>query len=310
MKRTYLLFSLLMLFSGLSVADDCTVNTTLFNTVSMGNIVVQRDASVGAEIARARVSGYAKLLVTAPGGAVYCNGAYAINYLSATPSPINHVYNTNLKGVGIRLSIPAGDFVLPSNGASYIYNLGNYDVMLIKTATIQSGYLTPGVVAQGWFGTPDHSFMQISMGADTQVMALACSFSSQILNFQLGDINAAEFTGQPGAVLSHSDTQNLGLNCDPGANINVELAGTQNPDAPADTSVLALTGQGSSETADGVGVQIVYNDAPLQLNNRIVLKKSAGGQETFPLVARYYQTKSQVKPGSANATATLNITYQ
>ena len=111
-------------------------------------------------------------------------------------------------------------------------------------------------------------------------------------------------------MLSHSDTQNLGLNCDPGANINVELAGTQNPDAPADASVLALTGQGGPETAGGVGVQIVYNDVPLQLNNRIVLKKSAGGQETFPLVARYYQTKSQVKPGSANATATLNITYQ
>ena len=63
-------------------------------------------------------------------------------------------------------------------------------------------------------------------------------------------------------------------------------------------------------TAEGVGVQLVYNTIPLQLNNRILLKQSAGGQEAFPLTARYYQTRAVVKPGSANATATLNVTYQ
>jgi type 1 fimbria pilin len=40
------------------------------------------------------------------------------------------------------------------------------------------------------------------------------------------------------------------------------------------------------------------------------LKNSAGGQETFPITARYIQTKDKVTAGSANATATLNITYQ
>ncbi len=86
--------------------------------------------------------------------------------------------------------------------------------------------------------------------------------------------------------------------------------GYAKPDVTGDTSVLALNGQGTPGTADGVGIQMLYNNVPLQLNNRIVLKRSAGGQETFPLVARYYQTRSVVRPGSANATATLNITYQ
>jgi type 1 fimbria pilin len=48
----------------------------------------------------------------------------------------------------------------------------------------------------------------------------------------------------------------------------------------------------------------------MALNNNIVLKTSAGGQETFPFTAQYYQTKSSVTSGAANATATLNLTYQ
>ena len=51
---------------------------------------------------------------------------------------------------------------------------------------------------------------------------------------------------------------------------------------------------------------------PLKLDNNIVLKTSAGGQEFPPgtFTARYFQTKDNVTAGSANATATLNITYQ
>ncbi len=309
MNRIYL-FSILLLFSGLSYADNCMVNATLFGTVSMGNILVQRNAPIGSEIARARISGYAKLEVDAPVQPTSCNGAYTFNYLSATPSPINGVFNTNLEGVGIRTSIPPGNFMLPSQGAAYIYNLGYYDIMLVKTGEITPGYLTPGVIMQGWFVTPDNYFMQISMDANTLVTVLACSLSSQTLNFNLGDINASEFANQVGFIPPRSDSQNLGLNCDANANINVELVGIQNPDATGDTSVLALNGQGTPGAADGVGIQVLYNNTPLQLNSRIVLKRSAGGQETFPLVARYYQTKSVVKPGSASTTATLNITYQ
>jgi Fimbrial protein. len=105
------------------------------------------------------------------------------------------------------------------------------------------------------------------------------------------------------------NTQNLGLACDAGANINVTLQGIQNPDVST-TSVLALTGQGGADVATGVGVQLLYNGSPLVLNKLVTLKKSSGGQETFPIVARYYQTKKSVTTGKANASATLDLTYQ
>lgn len=295
-----------------SFADICSIDSTLFRTVSMGNVLVQRDASVGTEIARVKVSDYSVIAGFSSDGVAYCNGGYTFNYLSATPSSMSGVFNTNVQGVGIKTSFDAGGFTLASHGANIrsLWYLGDYNIILYKTGDITPGPLTPGLIGRGWFGSPDNDFMQISMDANSQITVLACSLTSQVINFNLGDINASEFSDQPGFSPAKSDTQNLGLNCDASANINVELMGTPNPDALSAPGVLALNGQGTSGTADGVGVQIIYNTVPLQLNNRIVLKRSTGGLETFPLVARYYQTKPIVKPGSANATATLNITYQ
>lgn len=73
---------------------------------------------------------------------------------------------------------------------------------------------------------------------------------------------------------------------------------------------MALTGQGMTGTAKGVGVQLLYNGTPLVLNSRLLLKQSSGGLETLPFTARYYQTLTSVESGAANASATLNLTYQ
>ncbi len=311
-KIYFLLGVLLLAFARMCLADECGITSPLFQSVSLGNVLVQRDTPPGAEIARVRASGFIELTAFSPTGVVNCQGGYTFNYLSATPAAISGVYNTNLAGVGIKVSVDAGNFILPSRGANIktLYYVGNYDVILYKTGEITPGLLTPGLVATGWYDSPENEFMRISLGGNNQVSVLACSLTSQVINFNLGDINASEFSERPGFIPAYSDTQHLGLNCDPAANINVELVGTQNPDAIAEPGVLALNGQGNPGIADGVGIQFIYNGIPLQVNNRIVLKRSAGGQEMFPLTARYYQTKAIVKPGRADATATLNITYQ
>jgi len=152
--------------------------------------------------------------------------------------------------------------------------------------------------------------MNLYIGGVASVTQVACNVNTSNLTFPIGDISTSTFGSSVGTIPSGAqNTQNLGLNCDAGANINVMLQGTQNPDVGT-TSVLALTGQGNSDVAKGVGVQLLYNGTPLVLNNRIVLKQSAGGQETFPITARYYQTKTSVSTGKANAAATLDLTYQ
>ena len=142
------------------------------------------------------------------------------------------------------------------------------------------------------------------------INALACSITTPQLTFPIGDISASAFGTAIGTTPAGAqNTQNLGLTCTPGTNISVSLGGIQNPDS-SNTSVMALTGQGMTGTAKGVGVQLLYNGTPLVLNSRLLLKQSSGGQETLPLTARYYQTLTSVESGAANASATLNLTYQ
>lgn len=127
--------------------------------------------------------------------------------------------------------------------------------------------------------------------------------------FPFGNVPVEQFTSV-GSFSQKSSTVNLGLDCDVDANINITLVGVQNPDSGTNKSILALSDQGQPGVAEGVGVQLLYNDAPLEIDKRLELKQSAGGMESFPITARYIQTKNQVIPGKANATAVINVTYQ
>jgi type 1 fimbria pilin len=141
------------------------------------------------------------------------------------------------------------------------------------------------------------------------VSQVACSITTPNLTFPIGDVLNSEFGTTVGYIPAKTSTQNLGLDCDRNANINVTLNGTQNPDV-SDASVLALNNQGGSNTAQGVGVQLLYDGNPLVINSKLTLKQSSGGKETFPITARYYQTKNTVTVGEASTSATLTLTYQ
>lgn len=199
-----------------------------------------------------------------------------------------------------------------SAGQSWTFGFGA-SIRFVKYAQTASGVISSKTIAIGTVG--DSGILSggsnaINLASSVTINTLQCSMQTPSLTFPIGDILASYFGSTVGTIPSGAqNTQNLGLNCDAGANINVMLQGTQNPDVST-TSVLALTGQGNADVAKGVGVQLLYNGAPLVLNNRIVLKQSAGGQETFPITARYYQTKTSVSTGKANAAATLDLTYQ
>ncbi|WP_320724650.1 fimbrial protein [Enterobacter cloacae] len=295
-------------------AGTCTTITPQLSTLSVGTINVQRDAPVGTVIFSGAASNTGTYLSGCTNPLML---GFSMRYNNAVLSSYgNHVYNTNVSGIGIRLSSNAY-FENPSNTfsynaqTSYVVWYGGW-VELVVTGPVSSGALTPGpigaVTLQGSDGIyRDGLTVQLTGGT---INALACTITTPQLTFPIGDISAAAFGSVVGTTPAVAqNTQNLGLNCSAGTNISVSLSGIQNPDS-ANTSVMALTGQGNSGTAKGVGVQLLYNGSPLTLNSRLLLKQSAGGQETLPLTARYYQTLTSVESGSANASATLNLTYQ
>jgi type 1 fimbria pilin len=290
----------------------CTKGVNVPIDISLGEVSVGRDLPIGSIIKESHFQN--------PAGSMYefCDGnggnIYGtMTYNGSVQSSVSHVYNTNIVGVGISIyyDLLGGVFMdVPASkvtgGASTNYSaVHDIIVKLYKTGNIESGTLVGGQVGyiSGDDGLPS---MVFSINTASKVTQTACNVTTQNLSFGIGNVTADYFTAI-GTTSQENSTQNLGLNCDVGANINVTLNGTQNPDS-TDPSVLALSG--GTNVATGVGVQLLYNGTPLKLNNLLNLKTSAGGQETFPITARYIQTKDTVTAGSANATATLNITYQ
>jgi len=274
-----------------------------------GSVIVQRDSPPGTVLSSVSVaySSGAILGCTTPWTEV--GKITAFTSLSA----INNVYNTNVNGVGIKITgtTKTFNYVYNSPGNNYLAGGYNYKAQLIKTSSgaVSGGNITTGIFATTYIAESQSYHIDLAIGGGT-IIPVACSLTTPNLTFPIGDVLASSFGSSIGTTPAGAqNTQNLGLNCDSGANINVALNGTQNPDVGT-TSVLALTNQGSADVAKGVGVQILYNGSPLVLNNRIVMKRSSGGQETFPITARYYQTKTAVTTGKANASATLDLTYQ
>lgn len=308
------IFLALLWLCSLRVEADCKVDgSSGFNPVPPFNIqqpavTVQRDAPVGTVISR--------FITNGSGDMDLCIGPGTITYemsMFNTPSSITNYYNTNVPGVGLSLQFVTTDFYF-SKVRQYSFPIPTKIVVYpLEVTLIKTGDITSGVIGSGLLATAhgDDNVQSLTVNyAGNKMTQLACAITTPNLTFPIGDISASAFGNTVGTIPSGAQsTQNLGLDCDADANINVMLQGMQNPDVSTD-SVLALTGQGNADVAKGVGVQLLYNGAPLALNNRIVLKQSAGGQETFPITARYYQTQASVSTGKANASATLDLTYQ
>lgn len=235
----------------------------------------------------------------------------------------NHAWNDKLHWIGDSYDVSANSThssgqMLPLITASTVH------IQLYKIGNMSSGLVTgnvgslAGAIIVGGDGEPGGSGGTSASFASSKVPVnissvpinvVKCQLNAAKMLFPVGDVPVDQFTGA-GSTSQQTSTVNLALDCDQDANINITLTGTQNPDCPTNKSVLALSDQGKIGTAEGIGVQLLYNDSPIELDTILNLKRSAGGQESFPLTARYYQTRDSMKAGSANATAVLNLTYQ
>ncbi|MBJ2066420.1 fimbrial protein [Serratia odorifera] len=284
---------------------------TQTSTISALSMKIQRDAPIGTILAEQPINTRVY--------AAYCDGAakgYGLMTYAGGVSDGNNIYRTNLPGIGIRVSWSSVSFANPAKVWTITYNEGYYStreliVQFVKTGPVTAGMLNPGRIGKYYVVSDvDQSSVDITivnMAAGNTVIQQACSLNASNIQVPLGDVLATEFTGV-GTTLKPK-AFNVGLNCDANAKINVSLGGTQSAES-SDSSILQLTNAGSAGVAKGVGVQLLYNNTPLKLNQLLALKTSAGGQETFPFTAHYYQTAANITAGSANATATLNISYQ
>ncbi|WP_273868652.1 fimbrial protein [Serratia odorifera] len=301
------------------------------NWIAAGNLIYQRDQAVGSWGGRKfGTAGAYDFSCTADTSAD--RDAYiSLKTSSAPVAGYTDVYPTNISGVGVRYNFSSNSSIFcPVKFDDHIDNsvltytchlMAGTTQSLSFGASIEFVKLNPSV-ASGVITTIPKVSVSYSLNhqagvydlpimwngtTNVNLTAVACTINASNISVPLGDVLATQFTGVGATPLTKGF--NLGLNCDANAKVNVSLSGTANSDI-ANSDILALTNAGTAGVADGLGVQVLYNGAPLKRDTNLLLKTSAGGVETLPFSARYYQTKSAVKPGKASTTATLNLTYQ
>ncbi|AWH87595.1 type 1 fimbrial protein [Limnobaculum parvum] len=267
---------------------------------------------------------------------------------AATPTG-DMVFPTGLTGLGVKVSTmnQAGPYdsvraidntYQPGDGkASHKLNNPSYNLELIATGgPISSGTLSFGSpIAQVDFReSPGSSKGDVASQftvstSDITVKAMGCNVTGSPVNLPLGNIQLSDFDSNIKVGTASAD---LTLNCEPGTNISLSVTAPQvTAGDTANNTVIALTNAGSPGIASNVGVQLglqssLYNtyDNGLPLNTPIALATSTrtsdnngtitvtgGAPATIPMMitATYYKTASPVGPGQANATGTLNFTY-
>lgn len=318
--------------SALAISASC--KSTGGSYVYNGSVKYQRDDT--------SINGYTG--VGNPSGQVWamsCTGdttadrdVYWTMVVNSSPvAGYTDVYPTNLPGIGVRydFALNSGSFC-PINfndhianskrtytchllqNTSQAFSLGaSLEFVKIKPnlssgvvtsiPTVTSYYELNGQSGQGYLNT-------VWAGSGSFVVTvMACSITTPNVTVALDPVLDSSFSG----INSTKGAKNftIGLQCDAGARINASVSFTKNTDT-SNSSVIKLSGAGNPGVATGVGIQLLYGGTLLRNNTNVVLKTSTGGQE-FPagsFTARYFQTKSTVTPGDANASATLNLTYQ
>lgn len=302
----------------------CTASDV--NVTFLKNTLVQRDVSVGTIIGLAKVN---STITCDAEGRGTGDGSWYVQLSPANldngPSTIAGVRATNLAGVGIRwqnqssntgtIGTPTNN---PLNSSSWRRGISlegattftdTFD--LIKTdSTPRTGIVEP-LILNMQYSTPvstsvvrEPLFKYIIAG--TNVNTVSCQVIDKNLNIDLGIAIMTKFKGV-GSTLNPVNFD-ISLDCDENASVNFTLDNVSDI-ADAANGVLNLS---SSSTAKGVGIQVKYNDAPVQFGKMVkhAVASSTGQIMKIPFTASYYKTSADVTPGSVIATASFTMTYR
>lgn len=315
-------------------AYDCKM-VTAATSLSVPDLIVQRDLPVGSPIGTEMVSGVVPVYscsnepapaLTKQEFGVKAVGTYVMTLYG------RRIYSTNIAGIGFAVG---GTSVSNCNATGYVDGSNNADgnlnnrtlcyssglfptqpvtararIQFYKTAkTTGSGSAYIGnAVSFVLYNQDSWSPESIISVGSFNVKSVACSVRNTLIIVPMGTVEKRAFKG-PGTWPGDANTRDIGisLDCDPHTNIFFRIDGSaQN----ASKGILNLSG--GKDSASGVGIQLLYRDAPLHLSSQILLGNaiSGGGGYYVPLKARYYQTGSDIGAGTANANATFTLTYQ
>lgn len=300
-------------------------------TLNLGNIVVQRDTPVGTVVATVNDA-----TLGGRNNFFQCTtSAFTSQWAAGTGgfTPVSYggqtLYQSGIDGLAFRVVTAGagstagryGTGTLPrslsgvacvSSGGNW-YRLcggtwGNFRLQLVKiAATTGSGPLKAGSVTQALVAG-ESTILDYVIASGT-VQTVACSVTNSNIQVTMGKAKNTDFSGA-GSTSGDADFS-VKLNCDAATNVNLTIQAGSAGAADATQGILKLDNPGTGQQASGVGVQILYNTAPVALGSKVrIATTAADGAYAIPLTARYIQTDAKVMPGKADANATFTMTYQ
>ncbi|MDD1134188.1 fimbrial protein [Pseudomonas shahriarae] len=307
-----------------SASADCTPmngwQNKMFN-ITIPKIVIPRDAPIGTtlfsqtvnfpnqeDIFRFCVNGTAEVY------ARYKNGW--------TPDS-SGVAPTNLPGIGIKItdrpnaqaatyyraanSSIASKTFYPYDDGVYIgrWNNDGFSIQLVKTGPTSVGSLNTGIVA-GLALKNLYWMTAIQIVDGGSFSTSGCTVSTKSLTVPLGSFKRSEFSGVGST--TQTNTFKIVVDCIESTYINMTLSATA--DSSSAPGVIAIDSTAGVTTAKGVGIQLLLYNKPVAIGSSFYVgRATVTGGNSIEMAARYYQTKSTVTAGQANATATFTLTY-
>lgn len=279
-------------------------------------------------------------------GRNYVVGFFYLNNPQVASPAGTQVMPTNITGLGVRVTAQnqAGpyDGAMPidndwhngDRGSDHNLNNSQYKVEFVALGgPISSGQLSFGSpLAQVEFressshsANGDVASNVALTNTNVAIKAMGCNADVSSISFAFGTLKVADFDSA--TRIAAPDTQSVILTCESGTNVSLSLSATTAAGNNGNNTVFALNGEGGTDVAGGIGVQLGlqssgYNSGSngLPLNQNITLFTSSrngstyssggtGAQEQLIFSASYFKTGALVTAGSANASASITLTY-
>lgn len=245
------------------------------------------------------------------------------------------IYETNVAGIGfaigVRSSCSTRNLWVSGNNALVSFGLGSLTQCASVNASLSStietifvqlykiGDVTPGkinvpeVAGVGVVEEPTpaaniNDFRLVDLVSSSAIEIQQCTIKTKNVTTKMGNLFDSDLA-ELGST-SENKAVDITLNCEAGTNVWGSVSATQDMEG-SQPGAIKLTGAGTNGVAAGVALQLLdENNKVVVLDEKNKLVTAANkGDVKINWKARYIRT-GDIKPGTANATATLSITYE
>ena len=300
--------------------------------MNLGAVVLRPDTPVGAVILKKSF-----YIPNKPVGYCNGNGGSAIGVIS-TGYPLsqlgNNIYETNIKGIGIRLyrhgdtridTFYPHELRLQGGGTPYSLDPGYFVVEIIRLpGPTGAGSLIAGLYSSYYLNASGPSKPILTShvyGNSITIVNSTCMIDagSRDISVDMGSVARNDFSGI-GSTLNERNF-NIRLNCLGGNDSewsqkrgDVSLLFSYAPN-PRWGNQGVIQPEGGKTSASGVGIQLLtgQSNTPVRNGDSVFaghLSPDTRTTVTVPMKARYYQTDNHIAGGNVSALATFTLVYQ